>query len=75
MRLSADEIDLLHDLVIALGIVKTATKRLCGNDITLSTADQVSNLIISLNARFNSVKSSQYLMDVCVTLHYRFLSG
>ena len=39
--LSEDEVEKLKDIVKALGIVKSGSQRLCGNNVTLSAADRV----------------------------------
>ena len=49
LRLSEDEKQNCHELVEALKYVKTASQRLCGNDVTLSAADRVSFFLARCN--------------------------
>ena len=44
LLLSEEEFENLPKVVKVLNIVKTGSKRLCANDVTLSTADRVNSL-------------------------------
>ena len=52
LRLSEVEKQKCHELVEALNYVKTASQRLCGNDVTLSAADRVSAKLARCNSSY-----------------------